>query len=84
MNVTVHMIGNAHIDPVWLWRWTEGFETVVATFRSVLDIMRDDPDFRFTSSSAAVYQWLERAEPAMLDEIRQRVAEGRWEIAGGW
>ena len=22
---TLEMIGNAHIDPVWLWRWEEGF-----------------------------------------------------------
>ena len=22
----VHMIGNAHIDPVWLWRWHEGLD----------------------------------------------------------
>jgi len=22
--IVVHMIGNAHIDPVWLWRMREG------------------------------------------------------------
>lgn len=20
----VHLIGNAHLDPIWLWRWQEG------------------------------------------------------------
>ena len=24
---TLHMIGNGHIDPVWLWKWSEGLET---------------------------------------------------------
>ena len=24
----LHMIGNAHIDPVWLWQWQEGFHEV--------------------------------------------------------
>jgi len=27
----LHMIGNAHLDPVWLWRWQEGFEAARAT-----------------------------------------------------
>ncbi|MCX6375579.1 MAG: hypothetical protein NTU88_06025, partial [Armatimonadetes bacterium] len=50
----LHMIGNAHLDPVWLWRWPEGFEAARATFRSALDRMDEDPDFVFTSSQAAV------------------------------
>lgn len=78
------MIGNAHIDPVWLWQWQEGFQEVKATFRSVLNLMRANEDFLFTSSSAAIYEWVERNDPGMFAEIRERVAEGRWEIAGGW
>ena len=82
--LTVHMIGNAHLDPVWLWRWTEGYEALVATFRSALDLMRENEHFCFTCAAAAMYAWIERNEPGMFAEIRQRVAEGRWEIAGGW
>src|SRR6266545_6260296 len=26
----LHMIGNSHIDPVWLWRWPEGYQAVRA------------------------------------------------------
>jgi alpha-mannosidase len=80
----LHMIGNAHLDPVWLWRWREGFQEAKATFRSALDRMAEYPDWTFTSSSAAIYAWIERNEPEMLAEIRARVAEGRWHIAGGW
>ena len=78
------MIGNAHIDPVWLWRWQEGFQEVKATFRSALDRMNEKPDFKFTSSSSIFYEWVENSNPAMFEEIKKRVAEGRWEIAGGW
>jgi len=81
---TLHMIGNAHIDPVWLWQWQEGFQEVLATFRSALNRMNEYPDFRFTASSAAFYSWVERIDPAMFAEIQARVAEGRWELAGGW
>ena len=80
----LYMIGNAHIDPVWLWRWQEGFQEVKATFCSALDRMKEFPDFKFTSSSAIFYEWVEKNNPAMFEEIKARVAEGRWEITGGW
>ena len=80
----LHMIGNSHIDPVWLWQWPEGYQAVRATFRSALDRMNEYPEFIFTCDSAAYYEWIEEIEPAMFEEIRQRVAEGRWEIVGGW
>ena len=80
----LHAIGNAHIDPVWLWRWNEGLEAIRATFRSALDRLEEFPDFVFTASSAAFFELLRRVDPGMLEEIRRRVREGRWEIAGGW
>ena len=80
----LHLIGNAHIDPVWLWQWQEGFHEVKATFRSALDRMRTYDDFIFCASSAAFYEWVEQSDPAMFEEIRQRVAEGRWALVGGW
>ncbi len=80
----LHMIGNAHIDPVWLWQWPEGLQEVLATFRSALDRMNEFDDFIFTASSAAFYEWVEQTDPAMFAEIQRRVAEGRWAIVGGW
>src|ERR1041385_6553921 len=82
--VTLHLIGHAHIDPVWLWRWPEGFAEARATFRSALDRMQEFPAFSFTASAAAHYEWIERSDPAMFREIRRRVKEGRWVPAGGW
>ena len=32
----IHLIGNAHLDPVWLWQWQEGFAEIKATYRSAL------------------------------------------------
>jgi len=80
----MYLIGNSHLDPVWLWRWQEGFSEVLATFRSALDRMNDFPDFKFTSACAAYYEWVEKCDPDMFEEIRQRVKEGRWNIVGGW
>src|SRR5688572_27622502 len=78
------MIGNAHIDPVWLWQWQEGFHEVKATFRSALDRMNEYDDFIFVASSATFYEWVEKSDPAMFAEIKQRISEGRWQVTGGW
>lgn len=80
----VHLIGNAHLDPVWLWRWQEGFNEVRATFRSALDRMNEFEDFKFTSACSAYYMWIEKSDKAMFEEIKKRVKEGRWCITGGW
>lgn len=79
-----HMIGNGHIDPVWLWPWPEGVSVVHSTFRSALDRMKENPDFIFTASSAQFFEWVEQNDPAMMAEIRQRVKEGRFAFVGGW
>lgn len=84
MKHPIWLIGNAHIDPIWQWRWQEGFAEIKATFRSALDRMKEFDDFVFTCAGASYYQWVEENEPAMFEEIKQRVAEGRWIIAGGW
>jgi alpha-mannosidase len=80
----LHMIGNAHIDPVWLWRWPEGYQEVRATFGSVVELMRSHPELRFTCDSVAQLAWVEESDPELFEEIRERATEGRWEIVGGW
>lgn len=79
-----HMIGHAHIDPVWLWSWSEGVAIVHSTFQSALDRMNETPEFCFTASSAQFYHWVAENDPKMLEEIKKRVDEGRWNIVGGW
>ncbi len=79
----LHLIGNAHLDPVWLWRWQEGFSEILATYRSALDRMKEFPDFKFTSACAIYYEWIEKTDPQMFEEIKERVKEGRWNIVGG-
>jgi alpha-mannosidase len=80
----LHLIGNSHIDPVWLWQWPEGYQEIRATFRSALDRMKEYPEFIFTCDSVAYYEWIAEIDPEMFAEIRERVAEGRWELVGGW
>lgn len=84
MMPTFHMIGNAHLDPAWMWTWDEGMEAFLATVRSALDRMDEFEDFVFTCSSAAHYRWIEETEPHLFERVKERVKEGRWAIVGGW
>lgn len=79
----IRIVGNSHIDMAWLWPWTETVEVVRNTFQSVLDLMREYPDFKFTMSSARTYEWMQEKYPDLFHEIEQRVKEGRWEVIGG-
>lgn len=80
----IYFVGNAHLDPVWMWRWQEGSAEAKATIRSALDRMKEYPEFKFVCSSSSVYRWIEEFDPAMFEEIRARVREGRFIIVGGW
>ncbi len=84
INKSIHLIGNAHLDPIWLWRWQEGCGEVLQTFRSALDRLNEYDDFVFTCSSASYYKWVEEIDPEMFLEIVARVKEGRWVPVNGW
>ncbi len=81
---TIHLIGHAHIDPVWLWRWTEGYTEVRSTFWSVIQLMKEYPELKFTAGNSCYYEWIKNSEPDLFKEIKKRVDEGRWEITGGF
>ncbi|GLY78928.1 alpha-mannosidase [Actinoallomurus iriomotensis] len=80
----LHMIGNAHIDAVWLWPWQEGFQEARATFRAALDRIAEYPDFVFTCDSIGYLAWIEEHDPELFDALREQVHAGRFEIVGGW
>jgi alpha-mannosidase len=82
---TVHNVGHAHIDMNWMWPWPETVAVTNDTFTTVLRLMDEFPDFRFTQSQASVYEIARRHNPALFERIKARVAEGRWEIvASQW
>ncbi len=84
MENKLYFIGNAHLDPVWLWRWQEGYAEVMATFRSALDRIKEYDDFVFTCAGAVYYKWVEETDPEMFAQIKEAVANGKWVIVGGW
>ena len=81
---TAHLVGHAHIDLAWLWRWEETVQDIaVQTFRGTLARMRRMPGLTFAQSQAAVYEAIEKVDPDLFAEIRSRVREGTWLPVGG-
>lgn len=79
----VHMIGQGHLDPVWLWPWVEGRAEALATCYAALNCLAAYPDFHFTRGEALVYQWVEAEAPEMWADIQRYIAEGRWHVVNG-
>ena len=80
----IYMVGNTHFDPVWEWKWDEAMASIRATFRSALDRMKEYPDFCYSFSSPPVFEWIKKTDPEMFEEIKSRIAEGRWDLCEGW
>jgi alpha-mannosidase len=80
----VHLVCNAHLDPVWLWEWPEGAAAALATFRTAARLGREFPRFVFNHNEAVLYRWAEAYEPPLWARIRDLVRDGRWHILGGW
>ncbi|MBR3742056.1 MAG: hypothetical protein IKN04_16645, partial [Clostridia bacterium] len=78
-------VSHAHIDMNWMWGMQETVAAALSTFRSVLHMMEEYPEFTFMQSQASVYKIVEQFDPGLMPEIKARIAEGRWEVtANAW
>ena len=78
-------VGHSHMDMNWEWNFSETVSITLSTMRTMLDLMNDYPEFKYSQPQASIYRILEEYDPEMLDEIKHRVQEGRWELnVGSW
>ena len=83
LEVDIIATGHAHIDVAWLWTLGQTRRKTGRTFHTVLRLMEQFPDYCFTQSQPQLYDYARRDYPHLLDAIKERVAEGRWEPIGG-
>ncbi|MBE7085670.1 MAG: hypothetical protein E7366_00760 [Clostridiales bacterium] len=79
----LHLICNAHLDPVWQWDWNEGATAALATFYSACELA-DEYDYIFCHNEALLYEYIEEYDPALFARIKALVEAGKWHIMGGW
>jgi alpha-mannosidase len=82
---TVLFASHAHIDMNWMWSWQETVQAALATFRTILRLMDEYPAFTFSQSQASCYHLVEQYDPELMEAIKGRIKEGRWEVtASAW
>lgn len=84
MKPKIHLVCNAHIDPVWLWTWHEGAAEAVSTFRAAVEFCENYDGFVFNHNESLLYEWVEEYEPELFERIKKQVQSGNWHIMGGW
>jgi alpha-mannosidase len=80
----IHLVSNAHLDPVWLWEWQEGAGEALSTFRQAAEFCETRRGYVFCHNEAVLYRWVEEHEPALFRRIRRLVGARRWHVMGGW
>ncbi len=80
----VHLVCNAHLDPVWLWEWQEGAAEALSTFKIAADFCEDFGEFVFCHNEVILYEWVQEYDPVLFKRIQKLVAEGKWHIMGSW
>ena len=80
----VHLICNAHLDPIWQWDWEEGLTETLSTFETAADLMEEYPEFVFNHNESLLYEWTQTYRPDLFERIKKWVKAGRWIISGGW
>lgn len=80
----MHLLCNAHLDPVWLWQRSEGMAEAMATFRIAADFCEKYDNFVFNHNESVLYEWVLENEPELFERIKKLVKAGKWRIMGGW
>lgn len=81
--VNVTCIGHTHIDVAWLWRLKHTREKCARSFSTVLRLMERYPEYIFLQTQPQLYEYVKNDYPELYEAIKQKVADGSWEIDGG-
>ena len=80
--VTVNCVGHTHIDLAWLWRLKHTREKASRSFSTVFRLMDLFGEYKFLQTQPQIYEYIKQDFPEIFEEIKKRVAEGRWEADG--
>ncbi|GFZ88594.1 alpha-mannosidase [Paenibacillus marchantiophytorum] len=80
--VVIQCIGHTHIDVAWLWRLAHTREKAARSFSTVLRLMEQFPDYVFLQTQPQLYAYIKEDYPDIYAQMKERIAEGRWEAGG--
>ncbi len=81
-DIHVYAVGHTHIDMAWLWRLKHTREKCSRSFSTVMRLMELFPEYLFLQTQPQLYAFIKEDFPELYEEIKERVAQGRWEADG--
>lgn len=81
--ILVRCVGHTHIDMAWLWRLKHTREKASRSFSTVLRMMEMFPEYIFLQTQPQLYAYIKEDFPEIYEKIKERAAQGRWEVDGG-
>lgn len=79
---TAGIVGHSHMDTAWLWHIPETVKKCARTYSNQISLMNQFPEYRFIQSSAYHTEMIRRHYPELFDQIKDKIAEGRYEPNG--
>ena len=77
------IIGHSHMDTAWLWMSSETIKKCARTYANQISLMEQYPEYKFVQSSACHGDMILKHYPELFEDIKKKVAEGRYEPNGG-
>lgn len=81
-DMVVDAVGHTHIDVAWLWTLAQTREKAARSFSTVLNLMKQYPDYIFMSSQPQLYKFVKEDYPELYEKIKEAVKCGKWEAEG--
>lgn len=82
-DIHVTCIGHTHIDVAWLWRLKHTKEKCARSFSTVMRLMEQYPEYIFLQTQPQLYEYVKHNYPELYGKIKEKVAQGQWEVDGG-
>ncbi|WP_105616526.1 alpha-mannosidase [Vallitalea okinawensis] len=76
------LVAHSHLDIAYHWTAKQTVQKNARTCLIQLRLMDRHPEFKYSHTQAWTYEMLEKYYPDIFEEVKKRVADGRWEIVG--
>jgi len=77
------LVGHSHLDVAYHWRIRQGIRKNARTCLVQLALMEDYPEMLYCHTQPYLYEELKAHYPKLFQRVREKVKQGRWELAGG-
>ncbi|MHA1472067.1 MAG: hypothetical protein ACTSQW_03090, partial [Promethearchaeota archaeon] len=83
-NLTIHQVGESHIDCAWMWRYEQTRKKAQVTFKKAILHAKMFPEtFCFALSEPLLLDWIKQDDPELFKQIQETVKAGNIELVGG-